>query len=228
MSLRSVNKSSGKRTNKKKNRSPEKGKQTQKYSPSSSPPRNQFKRSPRAIPPPPATPKQSNVSQPTRAVAQDESKVTTPRRRKEFSGVDKKSRVVNATVILGSNGVGKQHSPTPQKQIKRKSPQRNSDSTIGNSVGTPTHRTRPLFQPSEKPNLPRATGNSSRAIAIFKDADESISRAKDVVASVRARRGIDGNAQVKQGREISINKNKFVLKPKSSLRRGRRKKKVIQ
>ena len=43
-------------------------------------------------------------------------------REKEFSGVDKKSRVVNATVILGSNGVGKQHSPTPQKQIKRKSP----------------------------------------------------------------------------------------------------------
>ena len=73
-----------------------------------------------------------------------------------------------------------------------------------------------------------ANGNSIRTIAIFKDADESISRAKDVVASVRARRGIDGNAKVKQGRGIPINKNKFVLKPKSSLRRGRRKKKVIQ
>ena len=165
---------------------------------------------------------------PTKTTAQDENKATTPRRRNVFGGVDKKSRVVNATVDVGSNGVGKQHSPTPQKQIKRKSPQRNSDSTIGRLVGTPTHRSRPSFQPSEKPNLPVPEGNSIRTIAIFKDADESISRAKDVVASVRARRSNDGNARAIQGREIPINKNKFVLKPKSSLRRGRRKKKLIQ
>ena len=157
MSLRSANKS---RASERTKCSPEKGKKKQKYSPSSSPPRNQFRRSPRAIPPPPATPKEVNASQPTRAAAPNESKVTTPRQRKKFGGVGEKSRVVvNATVTLGSNGVGKQHSPTPQKQIKRKSPQRNSESSIGTSVGTPTHRTRPSFQPSEKPNLPMANGN---------------------------------------------------------------------
>ena len=135
------------------------------------------------------------------------------------------------------NTVGKQHSPTPQKQIQRKTPQRNpankASAVNGGAGGTPKHRTRASPKPVEKPNLPHE-GNIH---AIFKDAGESINRAKDVVASVRARRGVGpGSSSKNTTSSISTTNrmmttgtrnNKFVIKSKNSLRRGR-KKKVIQ
>ncbi len=220
----------------------EKGSAMKKNMVSSPPPKTYSRRSPGPIPPPPATPSSVTLPKPA-AVAFKASDRKRNNNNKNNNNAARSNRKNTRNGTANSpkrsstkNTVGKQHSPTPQKQIQRKTPQRNpankASAVNGGAGGTPKHRTRASPKPVEKPNLPHE-GNIH---AIFKDAGESINRAKDVVASVRARRGVGHGSSSKTTSSISrtnrmmttgTRNNKFVIKSKNSLRRGR-KKKVIQ
>ncbi len=213
----------------------EKGSIVNKSSISSPPPRSYSRRSPGPIPPPPATPSGVALpkatgaalnSQQRRPKDNNESKV-----KKNISLSSRQSPHSPKRSPTQKNTVGKQHSPTPQKQIQRKTPQRNpTNATMRRTLdGTPKHRTQSSPRPVAKSNLP----HSDHLNTIFKDANESISRAKDVVASVRARRGVgidssrNTTGTIKNKITLGTSRNKFVIKSKNSLRRGRQKK-IIQ
>ena len=181
----------------------EKGSAMKKNMVSSPPPKTYSRRSPGPIPPPPATPSSVTLPKPA-AVAFKASDRKRNNNNKNNNNAARSNRKNTRNGTANSpkrsstkNTVGKQHSPTPQKQIQRKTPQRNpankASAVNGGAGGTPKHRTRSSPKPVEKPNLPHK-GNIHD---IFKDAGESINRAKDVVASVRARRGVGAVVAVK-------------------------------